>query len=142
MITYLSHMHDDHPLPKASAAAHPSVPSSAGNSHFHRLEVLEGPAFATPPPSEARALLARLASDPGIASSMRAHRFTVGLLGELPPEGKVGVSPICLLGLNVRRGEAVLLRLRTDDLKGFRRYLDVRDCLVHELCHNVHGVRR
>lgn len=44
-------------------------------------------------------------------------RWTVGLLSEMPPEGKVGVSPVCVLGLNVNHGQEIQLRLRTDDLK-------------------------
>ena len=36
----------------------------------------------------------------------------------MPPEGKVGVSPVCILGVNINRGQEVSLRLRTDDLKG------------------------
>ncbi len=32
--------------------------------------------------------------------------------------GKVGISPVCILGLNVNKGQEILLRLRTDDLKG------------------------
>lgn len=31
------------------------------------------------------------------------------------------------------------LRLRTDDLKGFRRYDRIRETLIHELAHMVHG---
>jgi len=38
----------------------------------------------------------------------------------MPPEGKVGVSPVCILGVNINRGQEVSLRLRTDDLKGGR----------------------
>lgn len=40
----------------------------------------------------ALALLHRLAADPGIAGVMQARRWRVGLLSEMPPEGKVGVS--------------------------------------------------
>jgi hypothetical protein len=36
----------------------------------------------------------------------------------MPPEGKVGVSPVCILGVNINRGQEVSLRLRTDDLQG------------------------
>lgn len=41
----------------------------------------------------------------------------MGLLSEMPPEGKVGVSAVCVLGYNVNRGQEISLRLRTDDLK-------------------------
>ena len=37
---------------------------------------------------------------------------------EMPPEGKVGVSPVCILGVNINRGQEISLRLRTDDLRG------------------------
>lgn len=53
---------------------------------------------------------------------MTKHRWSVGLLSEMPPEGKVGVSPVCILGVNINAGQEISLRLRTDDLKGFRRH--------------------
>jgi hypothetical protein len=37
---------------------------------------------------------------------------------EMPPEGRVGVSPVCVLGVNINAGQEVSLRLRTDDLRG------------------------
>merc|ERR1711998_212447 len=36
-------------------------------------------------------------------------------------------------------GEKILLRIRTDDFTGFRKYLYVRDVLMHELAHNRIG---
>lgn len=39
------------------------------------------------------------------------------------PDGKVGVDPVCVLGLNQNKGQKILLRLRTDDLLGFRKFL-------------------
>lgn len=62
-------------------------------------------------------LLHRLAADPGVQGIMSRHRWTVGLLSEMPPEGKVGVSAVCVLGYNVNKGQEISLRLRTDDLK-------------------------
>ena len=41
----------------------------------------------------------------------------MGTLSEMPPEGKVGISPVCLLGVNINAGQEISLRLRTDDLK-------------------------
>lgn len=35
--------------------------------------------------------------------------------------GQVGVSAKCVMGLNQNHGQKILLRLRTDDLKGFRK---------------------
>ena len=43
----------------------------------------------------------------------------------------------CLLGLNVNQGEEIKLRLRTNDLRGFRKYDKIRETLVHELTHNT-----
>eukprot|EP00884_Botryococcus_braunii_P021848 jgi/Botrbrau1/8347/Bobra.0046s0009.1 len=106
---------------------------------FQDFRALQGPAFAYPPPSEALRLLHRLAADPGVVAIMEKHRWTVGLLSEMPPEGKVGVSPVCILGLNVNHGQEIQLRLRTDDLKGFRHYTRIRMTLCHELAHMVWG---
>ena len=43
------------------------------------------------------------------------------------------------MGLNENKGQRILLRLRTDDLKGFRKMLSIRKVLFHELTHNVHS---
>ena len=32
------------------------------------------------------------------------RRWSVGALTEMPPEGKVGVSAVCILGVNINRG--------------------------------------
>ncbi|CAM9409290.1 unnamed protein product [Laminaria digitata] len=40
------------------------------------------------------------------------------------------------MGLNQNHGQKILLRLRTDDLKGFRKVLSIRKVLFHELAHN------
>lgn len=55
------------------------------------------------------------------------------------PEGFVGVSEVCVLGLNKNQGEEILLRLRTDDFTGFRKHLTIRKVLFHELAHNQHS---
>lgn len=68
---------------------------------------------------------------------MEKHKWKVGLLSEMPPEGKVGISRSCVLGYNVNNGQEIALRLRTDDLKGFRKYKTIRDVLIHELAHMV-----
>lgn len=34
---------------------------------------------------------------------MAAHGWRVGLLSEMPPEGRVGVSEVCVLGYNVNQ---------------------------------------
>ncbi|KAK9804353.1 hypothetical protein WJX72_008599 [[Myrmecia] bisecta] len=109
-----------------------------GEYVFQQFRLLPHPAL-TPPPSEALKLLHRLAADPGIVGIMNKHRWTVGLLSEMPPEGKVGVSAMCILGYNVNQGQEISMRLRTDDLKGFRRYDRIRETLCHELAHMVWG---
>ena len=62
----------------------------------------------------------------------------IGCLKEMLPDGLVGVSPKCLMGVNVNHGQEIHLRLRTDDLEGWRPYENVRDVLCHELTHQVH----
>lgn len=105
---------------------------------FLRFEAWQRPGLR-PPPSEALKLLHRLAADPGIAGVMNKHKWSVGLLSEMPPEGKVGVSPVCILGVNINKGQEICMRLRTDDLRGFRRYDRIRETLLHELAHQVWG---
>lgn len=34
-----------------------------------------------------------------------------------PAIAQVGVSPVCILGVNINRGQEISLRLRTDDLQ-------------------------
>lgn len=36
---------------------------------------------------------------------MERHRWTVGLLSEMAPAGKVGLDPVCVLGVNKNQGE-------------------------------------
>jgi len=43
------------------------------------------------------------------------------------------------MGLNQNKGQKILLRLRTDDLRGFRKMESIRKVLFHELAHNVHS---
>jgi hypothetical protein len=66
------------------------------------------------------------------------YKWRIGIMTELAPEGYVGVSPVCLLGFNRNRGMEISLRLRTDDLAGFRKYNSIRQTLLHELTHMVH----
>eukprot|EP00892_Ulva_mutabilis_P005169 jgi/Ulvmu1/3023/UM015_0063.1 len=99
---------------------------------------LEG---AYPPPRKALELLHRLAADPGIVGIMQQNQFAVGCLSEMPPQNFMDDTRAvtCLLGLNINRGQEIKLRLRTNDLKGFRNYERIRETLVHELTHNVWG---
>ena len=102
---------------------------------FERIEVLE----ALPNSEHARRILQRLASDPGIRHVMETHRWKVGLLAEMYPEGKVAVDPVCVLGYNTNKGQSITLRLRTDDMRGFRYFETIKEVLFHELSHNVHS---
>eukprot|EP00658_Telonema_sp_P-2_P032351 TRINITY_DN2397_c0_g1_i4.p1 TRINITY_DN2397_c0_g1~~TRINITY_DN2397_c0_g1_i4.p1 ORF type:complete len:403 (-),score=63.04 TRINITY_DN2397_c0_g1_i4:579-1787(-) len=101
---------------------------------FNSFKVLPG--FQDP--EVARNLLKRLAEDRGIAGVMDKYKWSVPVLSEMYPEGRVGEDPVCVMGLNRNRGQEILLRLRTDDLKGFQRFEDVKKVLYHELTHNVH----
>ncbi|XP_016202871.1 uncharacterized protein LOC107643669 isoform X3 [Arachis ipaensis] len=91
-----------------------------------------------PPPSEALKRMHMLAADPGIIAVMNKHCWCVGIMSEMAPVGYVGKSPKCLLGLNKNQGEEISLRLRTDDLKGFRKYESIKKTLLHELAHMIH----
>ncbi|XP_021831454.1 ubiquitin and WLM domain-containing metalloprotease SPCC1442.07c-like [Prunus avium] len=75
-----------------------------------------------PPVSEALKRMHMLAADPGIISVMNKHRWRVGIMTEMAPVGYVGISPKCILGFNKNHGQEISLRLRTDDLKGFKKY--------------------
>ena len=110
---------------------------------FARFEVLYK--RTNPTPFEADKLLQILATDPGIVKIMTTRRFKVGTLCEMDPEdadieqarkGEVGQ---CLLGWNRNFGERISLRLRTDDLKSFRKYDSIMNTLIHELTHNIVG---
>ena len=122
----------------SSRAADSGPPSSAEHPYtFGEYRSLPVPDAIRPSAAAALRMLHKLARDPGILGVMAKHKFRVGLLSEMPPEGKVGVSESCVLGYNVNAGAEIHLRLRTDDLRGFRRYARVRETLLHELTHNV-----
>eukprot|EP00928_Gymnodinium_smaydae_P093942 TRINITY_DN7831_c0_g1_i1.p1 TRINITY_DN7831_c0_g1~~TRINITY_DN7831_c0_g1_i1.p1 ORF type:complete len:660 (+),score=131.12 TRINITY_DN7831_c0_g1_i1:73-2052(+) len=101
--------------------------------------------YSTPPPYEAEKLLNRLATDPGIIEIMKSRHFKVGVLTEMSPAeaqermAKRGTPNMDLLGYNMNGGDMIVLRLRTDNVKGFRPYADLINTLIHELTHNVWG---
>lgn len=64
---------------------------------------------------------------------MAARKWSVGELIELTP------FEASILGYNRNAGQLIALRLRTDDLSGFRHYDSIRKVLLHELTHNVWG---
>ena len=105
---------------------------SYGFNHIETLPML-------PDQVKAKQILRSLSTDPGILACMTKHKWNVGCLSELYPEGKVGESEVCVMGLNQNKGQKILLRLRTDDLKGFRKILSIRKVLFHELAHNIHS---
>merc|ERR1711972_102164 len=106
--------------------------SSGGNYCFGKVETLPN----LPNQDEAKKILNSLANDPGILACMKKHQFHVGTLGEMYPDGEVGKSDVCIMGLNENAGQRILLRLRTDDISGFRKILSIRKVLFHELAHN------
>ncbi|KAJ9560864.1 hypothetical protein OSB04_006024 [Centaurea solstitialis] len=109
-----------------------------GNYIFGGFKTLDLPGVQlNPPASEALRLMHTLAADRGIVAVMNKHQWRVGIMTEMAPEGYVGVSPVCILGLNKNKGEEISLRLRTDDLKGFRKYQSIKKTLLHELAHMV-----
>jgi hypothetical protein len=113
------------------------APSSSSQSSFGfgRIETLP----FLPDESKARGILTQLANDPGVKACMAKHKWNVGSLAELYPEGNVGETAVCVMGLNRNKGQQILLRIRTDDLKGFRKTPSIREVLYHELAHNVHS---
>lgn len=113
--------------------------SSQAAYGFRALEALPVGPSATPPKAAALQRLQELASDKAVLAVMKEHQWSVGALKEMPPEGLVGVSASCLMGLNRNHGEEILLRLRTDDWRGLRPYGAVIEVLMHELAHNVHS---
>nr|XP_043619290.1 uncharacterized protein LOC122591141 [Erigeron canadensis] len=111
-----------------------------GNYVFGAFKTLDLPGIELyPPASEALRLMHTLAADPGIVAIMNKHKWHVGIMTEMAPEGYVGVSPVCILGFNKNHGEEISLRLRTDDLKGFRKYQSIKKTLLHELAHRVYS---
>lgn len=89
---------------------------------FRDIQELPG----LPRSDEARQILTSLANDPGIQAVMNKYKWSVGALCEMFPEGYVGVSDVCVMGLNENHGQRILLRIRTDDLLGFRKILSIK----------------
>ncbi|CAG8456244.1 17783_t:CDS:2 [Funneliformis caledonium] len=102
---------------------------SEHNYTFHNIQVIE----QFPESGKARVLLEKLRDDNGIREIMKKYKWNVGTLRELSPVEKD------ILGFNKNRGELITLRLRTDDMEGFRHYPEIRRVLLHELVHNVWG---
>jgi len=102
------------------------------------------PGESTPHAWEARSLLERLATDPGVQAIMKSRELVVGTLGEMDPIDdrlmqKKAQEGACLLGYNTNHGMRIDVKLRTDDLSGFRPYPELASTLIHELSHNWCG---
>jgi hypothetical protein len=126
------------------------------NYKFIRLEPCTRQSFGhgatdeAPHAFEARRMLEKLATDPGVRAIMTERRLVVNTLGEMDPiddrlmqkteAGNSSINsgrPSCrLLGYNTNRGLRIDVRLRTRDLKGFLPYPAVVSTLIHELSHN------
>jgi hypothetical protein len=119
-------------LQKSSQRDSKTHSTKYGFNHIETLPML-------PEQEKAKQILHSLANDPGVLACMAKNEWNVGCLAELYPEGKVGESDVCVMGLNQNKGQKILLRLRTDNLKGFRKILSIRKVLFHELAHNVHS---
>ena len=89
-----------------------------------------------PGQKRAEEILNGLACDRGFLKAMGMKKWRVGKLKEMLPDGKVGVDAVCVLGYNVNRGAEIHLRIRTDDMQGFRGMHLIRRVLAHELAHN------
>jgi WLM domain len=102
------------------------------------------PTDQTPHAFAARQLLQRLAEDPGVIAILKERQLVVGTLGEMDPiddrlmQNKQQQGT-CLLGYNTNHGLRIDLKLRTDDLSGFRPYGQLAATLIHELSHNWVG---
>jgi len=114
---------------------------------FCRLEECKDASFGTRPTSttphafEARRLLEQLATDPGVVQVLTSRELVVGCLGEMDPIDdrlmqKKKQEGACLLGYNTNHGLRIDIKLRTDDLSGFRPFNELASTLIHELSHN------
>jgi hypothetical protein len=98
-----------------------AMSSAAGPYIFQSFAAWQPTTEVYPGQSSALALLHQLAADAGIVAIMRSHRWTVGLLAEMPPEGYVGISPVCILGYNTNQGAPV--------------YVNTWPCFMHLIWH-------
>lgn len=122
---------------KRRRASH--IATSTSSPYVRRIQPWECPAGAYPDQNEARKLLRLIADDQAIAHIMQKHDWRIHILSEMPPMGRVGISPVCLLGCNVNKGAEISLRLRTDDMQGFRKFDMIRKTMIHELAHMVYS---
>mmetsp|Transcript_11184 Transcript_11184/g.12398 ORF Transcript_11184/g.12398 Transcript_11184/m.12398 type:complete len:454 (-) Transcript_11184:101-1462(-) len=120
------------------------------NYKFVRIKACTNHSFGhrstdkTPHHFQAMELLEKMATDPGIVALMKERELVVNTLGEMDTIDdrimqRTEQSGGCLLGYNTNRGLRIDIKLRTDDLQGFRPYPDLISTLIHELSHNWVG---
>lgn len=120
------------------------------NFKFVKLQACKAHEFGTrttdssPHPFRAKALLDKLATDPGVKAVMISRELVVNTLGEMDPIDdrimqKQEAHGGCLLGYNTNHGLRIDVKLRTDDLSDFRPYPQLVQTLLHELSHNWVG---
>ena len=147
--------HDEKTFPKSAEKGKsndwgPLLSMQDKNHKFCRFDVCTRQSFghrpgdSTPHEFEARNLLMKLATDPGIVAIMKDRELIVGTLGEMDPIDdrlmqQKQQQGVCLLGYNTNGGTRIDLKLRTNDLKTFRPYTQLISTLVHELSHNWVG---
>jgi hypothetical protein len=95
--------------------------------YFRNVEPLSG--FSDT--EKARELLQKLRDDHAIMQIMKEREWRVSKLIELHPSEKT------ILGYNQNKGQIIALRLRTDELDGFRLYSSIVNVLLHELAHMI-----
>jgi hypothetical protein len=75
--------------PSSSSSSSAAAFRTAEAMLFDGLKAWQPGVELHPPAAAARQLLQRVANDAGVHGVMRAHGWRVGLLSEMPPEGKV-----------------------------------------------------
>lgn len=128
----------------------PAHVSQNKNFKFCRFEECSWRSFGhraddqrTPHAFKARALLERLATDPGIVAIMVERELVVGTLGEMDPiddriAQQMEKEGGRVMGYNTNFGARIDLKLRQDDLT-FLPYEQLAATLIHELSHNWVG---
>ena len=115
----------------------PGPPSTSEHPYtFTEYRALPVPAAIRPPASARAPHAAPARARPRHPRRHAQTQVARAAAGGDAPGGQGGRGESCVLGYNVNAGQEIHLRLRTDDLRGFRRYQRVRETLVHELTHN------
>lgn len=125
------------PAPAPRARRRAALPGSGfdGGPRFGFGSISTLPGYADA--RDARRCLRAVARHPGVLAVMKKNGWFCPVLSELAPDGKVGVDPVCVLGLNVNSGAEIKLRIRTDDERGFRKFGVIMETVYHELAHNA-----